>query len=142
MLYEACVDICKVIFSALTSYVSAETHVACLLKDTGNSTCEDVYTHTEGRFCLFIFGNGFVGISDLSLTGTQTDITSCTQILAQCRGVKKQQSAFFGNRAFISLTIGEGCIDECSYQEGSCFCNLISFKFKHKYKGFTFQLYV
>lgn len=37
-------------------------------------------THTGERLCLFIFGNGFVGISDLSLTGTHADITSCTQV--------------------------------------------------------------
>lgn len=74
-----CVDVCEVIVTALTFWntgrVLGTRHVRMCI-------------HTRGRFCLFIFGNGFVGISDLSLTGTQTDITSCTQILARCRSVE------------------------------------------------------
>lgn len=101
--------------------------------------CIHTHTHTGG-VCLFIFGNGFVGISDLSLTGTQTDITSCTQILAWCRSVEKQQSAFFGKGAFICCKIGVDPIDDCSQQEGSRFCNLISFKFRPKSTGVYFPV--
>lgn len=95
------------------SGVSVETRFASLLKDTGNSKCE------EGGFCLFIFGNGFVGIPDLSLTGIQSDITSCTQILALCCSGNSLET-----EAFIFRKIGEGSIDECSEQEGSCLRNL------------------
>lgn len=81
----------------------------------------DVCTLIVGRFCLFILGNGFVGISDLSQTGTHDDITSCTHILAQW---KSNTVRSLETEAFISCDTGESCIDECSKQEGFCLCNL------------------
>lgn len=51
-----------------------------------------------------------MGISDLSLTGTQSDITSCMYpwLLAPYHGVDKQQSEFFlETRVFISWEIIE-----------------------------------
>lgn len=59
-----------------------------------------------------MFGNGFVGISDLSLTGTQTDITSRTQVLAQCRSVDGNKVLSLETEAFISSEIGEDCTDK------------------------------
>lgn len=81
----------------------------------------DVCTLILGRFCLFILGNGFVGISDLSQTGTHADITSCTHILAQC---KSNTVHSLETEVFISCDTGESCIDEYSKQEGFCLCNL------------------
>lgn len=77
----------------------------------------DVCTLIVGRFCLFILGSGFVGISDLSQTGTHDDITSCTHILAQW---KSNTVRSLETEAFISCDTGESCVDECSKQEGFC----------------------
>lgn len=60
---------------------------------------------------MFIFGNGFVGISDVSLTGTHTDITSCTQVLAPCRNVEGNKVHSLETEALICGMIGEDCID-------------------------------
>ena len=86
---------------SLLSWLKKHKRPACR-RTLGNLTCEDVYTHTEGRFCLFIFGNGFVGISDLSLTGTQAYITSSTQFLAQCPDVENNKVHSLETDAFIS----------------------------------------
>lgn len=71
---------------------------------------------------MFIFENGFVGISDLSLTGTQADITSCTQVLAHCHEVEGNKVHSLQTEGFISQKIGEGAIDKCNLQKSPCLC--------------------
>lgn len=55
-----------------------------------------------------------MGISDLSLTGTEADITSCTQMLARCRRVESNKVHSVETEAFISSVTGEDCIDKCN----------------------------
>lgn len=55
------------IFSLNVSADTIITHANCRLLGTPRA---DVCTLIVGRFCLFMLGNDFVGISDLSQTGT------------------------------------------------------------------------
>lgn len=102
-------------FYVIAAIVTTRTY--CRLLGTPHG---DVCTLIVGRFCLFILGNGFVGISDLSQTGTHTDITSWTHILAQC---KSNTANSLETEVFICCD-RESCIDECTKQEGLCLCNL------------------
>lgn len=82
-----------------------------------------------------------MGISDLSLTGTQSDVTSCTQILARYRGADKQQMCILLETQCLSLhkIIGALLMNAPSRKRSSL-CNLISFKFKPECTGSTFPV--
>lgn len=107
------------------------THAYCKILGTPRG---DVCTLIAGRFCLFILGNGFVGISDLSQTGTQTDITSWTHILAQC----KSNTVNSLEREVFICCDRESCIDECRKQEGFCLCNLSALNLDNITRGLHF----